>query len=198
MQKFFRIWIRSWKINIRSPLLSRFHVGVPILWVRTGNLWVRFEPMKRLKNPACVHGRRNFGRNFSRGALVDFPRVFLRGTKSDEFCFLPLETKKTAFFAAIFKFLPLFRHPCLCVRKVRATRLKNCSEPKYLGVTLDRSPTYRRHPSHSARSYNITRRTPEEACWLRLGRWSNKIANSNPSPGPFNCTLLRSCLVPQC
>jgi len=25
-------------------------VEVPILWVRTGNLWVRFEPIKLLKN----------------------------------------------------------------------------------------------------------------------------------------------------
>jgi len=40
--------------------------------------------------------------------------------------------------------------------------------------------------------------TPETACWLWLGRWSNNVANSHPSPGPFDCRELRSCLVPQC
>jgi len=41
-----------------------------------------------------------------------------------KFVFLPLETKKTAFFAEIFKFLPLLPRPCLCAGKVRATPLK--------------------------------------------------------------------------
>ena len=41
------------------------------------------------------------------------------------------------------------------------------------------------------------RRTPETACWLRLGCWSNNIANSHHSPGAFN-RKVRSCLVPQC
>jgi len=67
-----------------------------------------------------------------------------------------------------------------------------CSEAKYLGVTLDRSLTYRRHLA------NITRRTTEAACWLRLGCWSNNVANSHPIPVPINCRVLRSCLVPQC
>jgi len=31
-----------------------------------------------------------------------------------------------------------------------------------------------------------------------LGCWSNNVANNHPSPGPFNCRVLRSCLVPQC
>jgi len=35
-------------------------------------------------------------------------------------------------------------------------------------------------------------RTPKAACWLRLGRWSNNIANSHPSPGPIDCRVLRS------
>ena len=43
--------------------------------------------------PACAHGRR---------------KDFLQGAESGEIRFLPLETKKTAFFANIFKFLP----PC--------------------------------------------------------------------------------------
>jgi len=46
-----------------------------------------------------------------------FPNVFLRGAKSGDICFLPLETKKTAFFPEVFKFLPLFPHPRLCVGK---------------------------------------------------------------------------------
>jgi len=44
-----------------------------------------------------------------------FPNVFLRGAKCGEICFLPLDFKKTAFFAEVFKFLPLFRHPYACV-----------------------------------------------------------------------------------
>jgi len=71
------------------------------------------------------------------------------------------------------------------------------SEPKYLGVTLDRSLMYRRH-LESLRKTDITRRAPEAACWLRLGCWSNNSANSSPSPGPFNRRILRACLVPQC
>jgi len=42
------------------------------------------------------------GRIFSRGALVDFSQSFSKGAKSSEICFLPLESKKTAFFAEIF------------------------------------------------------------------------------------------------
>ena len=65
------------------------------------------------------------GRNFSWGeALVDFSKSFSTGAKSGEIWFLPLEIKKPAFFAEIFKFLPPFRHPCLCVGKVCATPLK--------------------------------------------------------------------------
>ena len=52
---------------------------------------------------------------FPGGTQVDFPKVFLRGPKSGEICFLALEIKKTVFFAEIFKFLPLFRHPYACV-----------------------------------------------------------------------------------
>jgi len=55
------------------------------------------------------------------------------------------------------------------------------------------SPT----PWVTSQEANITRRTPEAACWLWLECWSNNVANSHPSPGPFNCRILRSCLVPQ-
>jgi len=48
---------------------------------------------------------------------VDFSKGFLLVTKSGEICFLPLEIKKTAFFAEIFKFLPLFGHPYACVQE---------------------------------------------------------------------------------
>ena len=66
------------------------------------------------------------GRNFSRGAASGFFPSFSRGGgKSGEIWFLTLETKKTALFAEIFKFLPLFRHSFLCVGKVRATPVKN-------------------------------------------------------------------------
>jgi len=73
-----------------------------------------------------------------------------------------------------------------------------CSEPKYLGETLDRSLTYRRHLDSYRKEANIMRRTPETACWLWLGCWSNNVANSHLSPGPFDCRVLCSCLVPQC
>ena len=60
------------------------------------------------------------GRILSRGALVDFFKSFSKGAKSGEIWFLPLTTKKTAFFAEIFKFLPP-SDTHACVEKVRAT-----------------------------------------------------------------------------
>jgi len=53
-------------------------------------------------------------------------------------------------------------------------------------------------PWVTSQEANITCRTPEAACWLWLGCWSNNVANSHPSPGPFDCRVLPSCLVPQC
>jgi len=38
-----------------------------------------------------------------------------------------------------------------------------CSEPKYLGVMLDRSLTYRRHLESLRKKLQATRRAPEEA-----------------------------------
>jgi len=45
---------------------------------------------------------------------------------------------------------------------------------------------------------DITRRTPEAACWLWLGHWSNNAASSHSCPGPFNSGVLRPCPVLQC
>jgi len=68
---------------------------------------------------------------------VEFSKSFSRGAKSGEIKFSPLETKKTAFFAEIFKFFPLFRHPCLCSGKVRATPLKNWGNFKRFNTILN-------------------------------------------------------------
>ena len=56
---------------------------------------------------------------------MDFSKRFSRGRgKSGEICFLTCETKKTAFFAEIFKFLPLSdTHACV-EENVCATPLK--------------------------------------------------------------------------
>ena len=73
-----------------------------------------------------------------------------------------------------------------------------CSEPMYLIATLDRSLTYRRH-LESLRKMLISRvallRCLAGSGW---GDVSNNVANSHPSPGPFDCRVLRSCLVLQC
>ena len=45
-------------------------------------------------------------RYFPGGHELILRKVFLRGPKSGELCFLPLKTKKTAFQGEIFKFLP--------------------------------------------------------------------------------------------
>jgi len=41
-------------------------VEVPILWVRTGNMWVRFEPIKRLKKPCPYESNRKSWRDAKR------------------------------------------------------------------------------------------------------------------------------------
>ena len=68
---------------------------------------------------------------------MDFSKRYSRGPKSGEIKFSPLQTKKTAVFAEIFKLLPLFRHPCLCVEKVRATPLKNWDNFKRFNTILN-------------------------------------------------------------
>jgi len=62
---------------------------------------------------ACVHGRKKEIFHFP--ASVDFSKIFLWCPKVVKFVFLPLEIRKTAFFAEIFKFLPPFRNPYACV-----------------------------------------------------------------------------------
>jgi len=47
------------------------------------------------------------------------------------------------------------------------------------------SLTYHRH-LESSQETDITRRALEVAYEFRLGCWSNNVANSHPSPGPFN------------
>jgi len=47
------------------------------------------------------------------------------GDKSGEVWFLPPETKKTAFFSEIFKFVAPFRHPCLYVGESSCHTTKN-------------------------------------------------------------------------
>ena len=64
-----------------------------------------------------------------------------------------------------------------------------CSEPKYPGVTLDRSITYHRHLESLCKK--LTSR-------IALLRQLAGSVNSHPSPGPFDCRVLRSSLVPQC
>ena len=46
------------------------------------------------------------GRIFPGGPLVNFSKSSMEGDQSGEIWFSSLETKKTAFFAEIFKFLP--------------------------------------------------------------------------------------------
>ena len=53
-------------------------------------------------------------------------------------------------------------------------------------------------PCVTSQEADITHRTPEATCWIRLECWSNNVLNSHPSPGAFNCRVLRACLVSQC
>ena len=64
------------------------------------------------------------GRFFSRKCTSKFLKKFFLGGKRGEIYFLPLTTKKTAFFVEMFQNPARFRHPRLCVGKVRATPLK--------------------------------------------------------------------------
>jgi len=52
---------------------------------------------------------------FPGGATRGFFQTFFYGGPKMVIWFLPLEIKKKAFFAEIFKFLPLFGHPYACV-----------------------------------------------------------------------------------
>ena len=56
-------------------------------------------------------------RSFSWGGTSGFFQKFSTGAKSGEICFWPFEIKKTAVFAEMFIFLPLFRHSYGCVQE---------------------------------------------------------------------------------
>ena len=80
---------------------------------------------------ACLHGRR---KDFIQWILS---KVFQWGAKSCEIWFLPLTTKKTAFFAEIFKFLsPSDTHVCV-QENVRATPLNNWCNFKRFNAILN-------------------------------------------------------------
>ena len=55
---------------------------------------------------------------------MDFSQGFSTGAKSGEIRFLPLGIKRTAFFAEICKFLPLFRHQYVCLRYIHAQKYR--------------------------------------------------------------------------
>jgi len=65
-----------------------------------------------LQTGVCAsHGRRKD--YFHGGPVGNFPKIFSRGTKSSEICFLPLEIEKNNFFLLIFSKSkgPPFRRP---------------------------------------------------------------------------------------
>jgi len=97
------------------------------------------------------------GRNFSRGATSGFFQTFYKGEpKVVKFGFQHSKLRKTTFFAETFKLLPLFRHPCLCVRKVRATPLKIWGNFKCFNTILNRV-----------------------ICWILYAKWNIWQINSN-------------------
>jgi len=73
-----------------------------------------------------------------------------------------------------------------------------CSEPKYLGVTLDSALTYCQHIESICKKLTSRGALLELGYLLQLGCWSNNSANRHPSPGAFNRRVLCACLVPQC
>jgi len=83
---------------------------------------------------ACVHGRRK--ECFQGGPIVDFSNSFSRGATSSEMCFLPFETKITAFLLKFSNSCP-YRHLCLYVGKVRATSSKTWGNFKRFNIILN-------------------------------------------------------------
>jgi len=65
-----------------------------------------------------------------------FPKVFLGGPKWLNFC-LATRTKKTAFFAEIFEFLPPFRHSSLCIGKSSFHTINNWCNFKRFSTVLN-------------------------------------------------------------
>jgi len=105
---------------------------------------------------------------------------------------LKLSTMKTV--SAVFH---LNNKEAKCELKVNFNNetLPFCSEPKFIGVTLDKLLTYLQNLESLRKKL-----TSRVALLRRLAGsgWSNNVANSHPSPAPFDCRVLRSCLVPQC
>jgi len=92
-----------------------------------------FTKMVQLYILVCTGVRRNFSMG---GHYWIFPNVFLGGPKVMKFVFYHPKPRKQLF-AEIFKFLPLFRHPCLCVENVRATPLNNWCNYKRFNTILN-------------------------------------------------------------
>jgi len=65
-----------------------------------------------------------------------------------------------------------------------------CSESKYLGKSSESHVS----PTLQATSQKLTS-NPSLLRWIAGYGWGNNAANNHLSPGPFNSTLLRSCLV---
>ena len=70
-----------------------------------------------------MHGRRR--EFFQGGHYWIFPKIFLRGAKNSEICFLPLEIKKTAYLLKFSNSCPSTDIHMLCAGKVCAKQLKN-------------------------------------------------------------------------
>jgi len=73
-----------------------------------------------------------------------------------------------------------------------------CSDPKYLGVTLDRSLTYRRHlesPHKKLTSRVVLLRRLASSGW---GAGVTTLRIATLALVHFNRRVLRACLVPQC
>ena len=83
---------------------------------------------------------------------------------------------------------------CKCSNETLPSLLRTQKPWSDVGQVAHVSPT----PRVTSQKVDITRRPLEAACWLRLGCWSNNVANSHPSPGPLNNRILHSCQVPQC
>jgi len=74
------------------------------------------------------------GKNFSRGALADFPNVFLQGPKVVKVVFYHLKLRKQHFLLNFSIPASLPTPICLCAGNVRATRLKNLGNFKHFNT----------------------------------------------------------------
>jgi len=72
------------------------------------------------------------------------------------------------------------------------------SEPKYLGVTLDRSLTYRRHLESFRKKLTSRVTLLKRLAGAGWGAGATTLRMVTLSLVHFDCGVLRSCLVPQC